>query len=264
MTFFHSLHFRAESIADKKESKSADDQVFTTDDTLRSLLNVSAFNKHAELAIKPFRLPKFEEYSIKKVKNCINYSGEHFKVVGSMIFRRGPNYIGFIDPFSQYKIFEKPVNTKSINLTTSNTLEEIEEPAKIKLINYQKLAQNPNTTMIMEQIFEHHHQQTKTAMKKELKGLSKSQKQEMMTELANNHNKKILGLPKEEPNDSEEEVKDPEVQDDTKTIADKNAISIAKRLEKMAKVQEKQEHREKARKKDKNLKGEVYSKYFAA
>ena len=143
MTFFHSLHFRAESIADKKESKSTNVQVFTTDDTLLSLLNVSAFNKHAELAIKPFRLPKFEEYSIKKEKNCTTYSGERLKVVGSMIFRRGPNYISFIDPFSQYKIFEKNVNTKSINLTTSNTLEEIEEPAKIKLINYQKLAPNP-------------------------------------------------------------------------------------------------------------------------
>ena len=246
--FFHSLHFRPESIPAKEKSKST---------TSRSLLNVSALNKHVRLAIKSIRLPKLE-IMIKESNG--NYFGDSLEVIGSMIFLRGQNYTGFIDPSSQYYKFEKSVNTKPINLTTSNTVEEIGEPAKLKLINYQELVPNPNTTMIAERSFEHHHQ-TKTAMKKELKGLSKSQKQEMMTELANN-NKKILGLPKEEPNDSEEEVKDPEVQDDTKTIADKNAISTSKRLEKMAKVQEKQEHREKARKKDKNLKGEVYSKYF--
>ena len=155
---------------------------------------------------------------------------------------------------NQYKKFNKPVDA----IPPTNMLEDFKEPSKLKLINYQELNPSPNKTIITEQIFESHHQ-TKTAMKKELKGLSKSQKQEVMNELTNK--KKILKLPKEEPKEEAptEETKSPE---DPNTIASKNAISIAKKLEKMAKVQEKQEHREKERKKHKNLKDEVYNKYF--
>ena len=183
MVFFHHFHhlpFRAESITAERKSNYTNYEAFRNDDTLGNVLNVSISKKHVRLATLPSRFPKFY---IKTVSDDKNYSCDlkmRVEIRGSMLFLRDEKHIFFVDFLNQYKKFNKPVDA----IPPTNMLEDFKEPSKLKLINYQELNPSPNKTIITEQIFESHHQ-TKTAMKKELKGLSKSQKQEVMNELTN-------------------------------------------------------------------------------
>lgn len=123
------------------------------------------------------------KYMISRNQSIFAFSRLRVEAKDSVVFLRGYKQVGFVDTLSKCQILSKraPIPAK---VSKESEVYVNEEPKKQKLINYQELTPNPNTTMMVEQIIEAS-EPTKTALKKELKGLNKSERQEKLKELTN-------------------------------------------------------------------------------
>lgn len=178
LIFLHFFHFRMESLFPQAKPKSVE-KMLSLEFDLNGLPNAS--RNRDGIGIPPSQLMKFDSYQIKSEENSNSFPKLHIEVKDSLIFLRGYNAVNFVDISSKYKTFQKPTQDAK-SLSTHSSIFKEEKPQKFKLVNYQKLIPNLNAAVETEQIIEKT-KPTKTALKKELKGLSKSQRLQKFEEL---------------------------------------------------------------------------------
>lgn len=184
MILFHFCRFQIESISGETQaearvfSKMFDDEVDLVN-RLPEEFSKSNVIDLREVTCGVLRL----KYMISRNQSIFAFSRLRVEAKDSVVFLRGYKQVGFVDTLSKCQILSKraPIPAK---VSKESEVYVNEEPKKQKLINYQELTPNPNTTMMVEQIIEAS-EPTKTALKKELKGLDKSERQEKLKELTN-------------------------------------------------------------------------------
>ena len=227
-------------IADRRKPKSRTESALTT------------------TQIRPFYKLKVNVAKINNPDDFTFDSKIRIEVKDSVIFLRGYMCVSFVDILRKYNLpeFTKRGDIHKLLSSNDSTAFTAEKPKKLNLINYQELTPNPNAAdRITEKVIERT-LPSKTALKKNLKGLNKSQKLEKLKELTMDQKVKNH----EEVKDLEEESNEPRSEESKASeISRSNA---KKTLEKMSKLKRTEERREKGKKNDQRIKTETFRKYF--